>query len=376
MFARSLVLVALVAIVLPALAAPEPPAGALPGQVERWLDSVVMLVTGPAWCSGVVIDEQGTVLTAYHCVANGRRPHIVLRDGTRVTGRTTAMSPSDDLALVAAPDLADKVRPLPIREDAPRQGEHVYGMGHPFAPAAEPGRRLEGMLRWSVTEGIVSAVGPRLVQTDTALNPGNSGGPVVDTLGRVVGIASRKLKADNIGFLVAPERIRQMVAHPKKPSLLGGYWTIGSSLLFPSDVSTAMAFEVRGGAEVRDRLIAQLGADFPRGIRTLAMQSGEVAYPLAEGTLGCRQRIGHGTWSTAVDVGGGGLVQGGMTAKFDASEQTWTLGQLDPTLRPLIYGRVGLAGVGVRMSFLPLRSGPPDVYMALDLDLPGTVGTF
>ena len=60
--------------------------------VDSWLDSVVLLVSGPAYCSGVLIDDVGTVATAYHCVANGLQPQVRTRSGERFVGRSTATS--------------------------------------------------------------------------------------------------------------------------------------------------------------------------------------------------------------------------------------------------------------------------------------------
>ena len=148
-----------------------------------WLDAVVLLLDGPALCAGVVVNPTGVVATAYHCVAAGGHPVVEWRDGTRARGTVYARDPARDLALVRVE--RSGLVALEVREDDPVVGERVYGMGHPYGNATVG--RLEGVLRWSVTEGIVSAVGPWVIQTDTALNPGNSGGPVVDAQGRVTG---------------------------------------------------------------------------------------------------------------------------------------------------------------------------------------------
>ena len=82
------------------------------------------------------------------------------------------------------------------------------------------------MLQWSVSAGIVSNVGPRLIQTDAALNPGNSGGPAVDSEGRVIGIVSRKLSGDNVAFLSSVDNLHKLIQEPSKPALLGGQFSI------------------------------------------------------------------------------------------------------------------------------------------------------
>ena len=199
--------------------------GSPPEGLSEWQEAVVLLVTGPAWCSGVLIDERGTVATAYHCVVSGLRPRVETRSGDQFIGRSVAWSARDDLALVSVPELAGHPH-LSLRSESPAQGIRVYGLGHPFAPAVVQKPALEGLLQWSVTEGIVSASAERLIQTDAALNPGNSGGPVVDSDGRIVGITSHKLSGDNVAFLASAAALRELIEDPQKRAL-GGTWVVG-----------------------------------------------------------------------------------------------------------------------------------------------------
>ena len=255
--------------------------------VEAWLEAVVLLRTGPSSCAGVLVDASGIVATAYHCVATGLRPLVVFRDGTSAVGRTIARDPSRDLALVSVD--AGGCAPLLLRHD-PRLGERVYALGHPYENLS--GGKLEGLLQWSVSEGIVSGVGPWLIQTDTALNPGNSGGPLVDAEGRVIGIVSRKLNAEDLAFAAKASDVAAMVAAPDMGALLGGTYggEVGVILGSADDAAGVGAF-----LAVRERVVARawLGLGFtgldPRGVVTLE----------------ARQRLGRGTLSTAFDVGGG-----------------------------------------------------------------------
>ena len=352
--------------------------------IEGWLDSVVLLLTGNAWCSGVVIDDKGTVATAYHCVANGLRPSVRVRfdEDARFVGRTIAAAAKEDIALVSVPELAGKVPPLQIREEVVARGDRVYGIGHPFAPAAEKEGPFEGMLLWSVTEGIISAVGPRLIQTDAALNPGNSGGPVVDNQGRIVGIASRKLAADNIAFLASAQVLRELVAEPRRPALLGGQWFAGLSFWAPGDYHAAPTAELYGGLLVRDRFLLQAGLNTAGTARQAALERGDVWYPSFEASAGLRLRLGRGSGSTTLDVGGGAVGTRGMDAVFDGAEGTWLVYALEPEVLPFGYGRVGYGGFALRlMSLLRERTLgnevlPMTMVLAIDLDLPGVFATF
>jgi S1-C subfamily serine protease len=367
----------------------------LADRVEVWMESVVLLLTGPAWCTGVLVDDKGTVATAYHCVASGQKTEVRTRKGEDFIGRTIAADPKNDIALIFVDGLAEVIAPMAIRATDPRQGDQVYGLGHPFAPASGRTLAMEGMLQWSVTAGIVSAVGPRLIQTDTALNPGNSGGPVVDKDGLIVGIASRKLSGDNVAFLSSSSNLLALQKSMSKPALLGGQFTLGLSSVAPADPNGAASLSLGVGAIVRDRVMVQgnlgLGADG----RTLALEQGHSWYPSFELTAALRQRFGRGTWSTAFDVGGGLMGTNGWFSSFDETDYTWTLTPGIGEVTPEVFGRLSLGGVGVRMIYLPIgrggissdpaaadirkeenREGSPHYLLSLDIDFPGVFATF
>ena len=150
--------------------------------IQGWLDSVVKITTGPSLCAGVMLERPGLVATAYHCVASGRRSRVERRNGDSAVGRILATDPDNDLALVEI-DAFEDWQGLAIRSDSPSVGEQVWALGHPLGFNADMNPSLEGLLYFSVSSGIVSAVGPKLVQVDAPLNPGNSGGPILDDKG-------------------------------------------------------------------------------------------------------------------------------------------------------------------------------------------------
>jgi len=378
-------------------------ASPLPDRIDRWMQSVVLLVTGPSWCSGVVIDDSGTVATAYHCIASGQRVEIRLRGGDVYMGRTIAAAPRDDLALVEVPGLAGKVPGLPLRDETLRQGERLYGLGHPFAPVAGRTPAMEGMLLWSVTEGIVSAVGDRLIQTDAALNPGNSGGPVVDESGQVVGITSRKLTGDNIAFLSSVKRLRALQADPVAPKLIGGQVSFGLSSLIITDQHASPTLELVGSVILRDRVVLSGALGLDADARGLAMERGSSWAPEWELGLGLRQRFGRGSWSTAMDLTGGLMGTSGYIAEFDVDSSTWLVRGGFDEISPTLGGRLYSGGLGMRVVMMPLGRGglisnaesqaaareatrrnngfgvgpgEPVWMLAIDLDLPGVIATF
>ena len=175
------------------------------------VDSVV-LVQSPGLAgtqgSGFVFDDAGRVLTNQHVVAEADDLDLRYADGTwsRATVRGTDVY--SDLAVLEPADRPAGVRPLPLVERPPPIGTEVVAIGSPFG------------LEESLTTGVVSGVHrtistrggftiPDAVQTDAAVNPGNSGGPLVTLDGRVVGVI-RSGGGENIGFAVSAALVRRV----------------------------------------------------------------------------------------------------------------------------------------------------------------------
>ncbi|NNH06479.1 S1C family serine protease [Cellulomonas fimi] len=160
------------------------------GVAERVLPSVASLTvttaTGTGAGSASVITHDRHLLTSAHVVAGARRVEAAFLDGTTVDADVVGRDPLSDLAVLRAHD--DLPDPVPMGDAARlRVGQLVIALGNPLGLAG------------SVTAGIVSALGRSLpttsgrvvdevVQTDAALNPGNSGGVLADGTGRMVGV--------------------------------------------------------------------------------------------------------------------------------------------------------------------------------------------
>ncbi len=168
--------------------------------VARAAPSVVGVEHRRGQGSGVVLAQDGFVLTNAHVAAGLGQLRIRLPGSRAVRGEVVGTDERTDLAVVRA-DTTDLV-PLPLSEQRLRVGELVLAIGNPL-----------GFER-SVSVGVVSALhrnlpAPKetilegLVQTDAAVNPGNSGGPLLDVRGAVVGITTAMLPwARGIGFAV------------------------------------------------------------------------------------------------------------------------------------------------------------------------------
>jgi putative serine protease PepD len=159
---------------------------------QRVKDGVVEVETSAgATGSGFVIDEEGHIITNQHVVAGAESAVVRFSDGSEVDADIVGTDPSTDIAVLDVDRPSSRLTPLSFAGDGSLQvGNPVIAVGSPFG--------LEGTL----TTGVISALGREIqspdgfeienaVQTDAALNRGNSGGPVLDTQGRVVGVAAQ-----------------------------------------------------------------------------------------------------------------------------------------------------------------------------------------
>ena len=169
----------------------------------------IQLSTG----SGFIIDAHGLILTNSHVVFGAQVLNVTLDDGTTLPVKLLGTDPIYDLAVLQIPE--PNRGKLPVLEfgdsDAIRPGDEVIAIGNPMG------------LGQTITSGIVSAINrilpdrPRLlaqpmIQTDTPINPGSSGGPILNRCGDVIGIASEILgNAQNIGFAI-PSNLARSVA--------------------------------------------------------------------------------------------------------------------------------------------------------------------
>jgi serine protease Do len=161
--------------------------------------------------SGFIIDSTGLIVTNYHVVENAFEITVTLSDGTRLAGKTLSGSRSADLAILKV----EADRPLAVAHwgdsDRVQVGDQVFAAGNPFG------------IGLSVSAGIVSGLNrdiqnsayDDLIQTDATINHGNSGGPLFDMQGNVIGVDSAIISptagSAGIGFALPSNSARFVI---------------------------------------------------------------------------------------------------------------------------------------------------------------------
>ncbi|MFL5953393.1 MAG: S1C family serine protease [Gaiellaceae bacterium] len=166
--------------------------------------------------SGFVLDKAGHIVTNYHVVHGSQKVFVSFSGKDQLPAHIVGTDPSTDTAVLAIAQHGSALTPLELGDsDRVRVGDTVFAIGNPF-----------GYTR-TLTSGIVSAVQRRItapntlpidnvIQTDTAINHGNSGGPLLDAQGRVIGVTSQ-IYSDNsqsgnigIGFAIPVNLVRNV----------------------------------------------------------------------------------------------------------------------------------------------------------------------
>lgn len=173
--------------------------------IEDSLESVVTVRTDVGQGTGFIISENGFIVTNAHVLSGGTEVYILdyaqEKHFTELIGYNTTF----DLALLK---ISGDYNPISLGDSKEVQiGEKVIAIGNPLG------------LQFSVSEGIVSALNragenevPAYIQTDAALNPGNSGGPLINTEGDVIGINNFKVSdGESLGFALESDYIKEVI---------------------------------------------------------------------------------------------------------------------------------------------------------------------
>jgi S1-C subfamily serine protease len=140
--------------------------------------------------TGVIINQDGSILTAYHVVENATTISVVFADGTRATAQIAMAEPENDLAVLEADGAPEVIVPAVLAGAGGVQvGDEAYAAGNPLGLVASLSAGvISGLNREITTESGGKLSG--LIQFDAAVNPGSSGGPLLNRAGHVIGIVT------------------------------------------------------------------------------------------------------------------------------------------------------------------------------------------
>ncbi len=203
--------------------------------------------------SGSVIDVQGHILTNYHVIEDAESAMVTLYDGNSYRASLVGTDPPNDIAVLKIDAPPENLYPIDLGESTRlRVGQKVYAIGNPFGLE----RTLTIGILSSLNRSLPSKTGrtmKSILQIDAALNRGNSGGPLLDSRGRLIGmntaIASPSGKGENtgIGFAIPANTLRRVV-----PQL------IQNGRVIRADAGIAQVYETANGL-----VVAQVTPDGP-----------------------------------------------------------------------------------------------------------------
>ncbi len=254
--------------------------GTIPGQVTFFGQTGDQTVSG----SGFFISNQGYLLTNNHVVQGTQNVNIILSDGTQEKATIVGTDPYSDIAVLKADGKVPAIATLG-NSDALKAGETAIAIGSPL-----------GDFKNTVTVGVVSATGRTidsgqgyqiegLIQTDAAINQGNSGGPLVDLAGEVIGINTLIVRstgtgsvAEGLGFAI-PINTAQVVAQQilKNGYVAHPYLGISYQAIAP-DIAAAYNLPVQWGVYV-----TRVAANSPAS--QAGLQTGDIITSIGSVTL-------------------------------------------------------------------------------------------
>jgi serine protease Do len=244
--------------------------------------------------SGVLISQQGEVLSNWHVVEKAVEVRCLLFDGRAMDARVVGTDKDTDLAVLQL-KLPPSTSPLPYASlgDSARltEGDFVMAMGAPW-----------GLTR-SVSIGIISCARRFLpqtseynlwLQTDAAISPGNSGGPLVNTVGEVIGINTRAMLAGgDTGFAIPSEVIHDIIRQIRESGKVNWSWT-GLQLQPLKDFNRNIYFDATEGVIVAetDPESPARRAGLQAGDRILKLNGAPVTAMTEEDLPAVRRRLG------------------------------------------------------------------------------------
>ena len=244
--------------------------------------------------SGFIISEDGRIVTNHHVIDGAQSVTVTLSDGRKLEATVLGSDPMTDIALLQVEAAEDLPAVTFGDSDAMRAGDEVFAVGNPFG------------LGGTVTSGIVSATSRNInsgpyddfIQTDAAINRGNSGGPLFNAAGEVIGVNTAIFSPDGgsvgIGFAVPSDLVREIVADLEDDGSITRGW-LGVQIRPMSDeVANVLGYDAPRGA-----VIEAVSEDSPA--EKAGLRSGDIVLSFAGTEIGELRDLTRAVASTSPD---------------------------------------------------------------------------
>jgi serine protease Do len=202
--------------------------------------------------SGILLDADGFIVTSAHVVYGAAKVTVRFQDNIRMAAEVVGIDHLTDLALLKGDVPKGTLATVQFGDsDRLQIGERVLAIGHPFG------------LGYALTNGVVSGFGTapgittafyeRVIQTSAAINPGSSGGPLIDTTGRVIGINTAMLAgAQNIGFAIPINTATEIIAQLKSRGRVIRPWLGVAGKMVTEEIRLLFALPLSAGFMIED----------------------------------------------------------------------------------------------------------------------------
>ena len=291
--------------------------------------------------SGFIVDKEGYVVTNLHVVNNAQNITVTLNDGTEHSAKFIGGDEKTDLALLKIDTGSD----LPYVEfgssDDTRAGEWVLAIGNPFG------------LGGTVTAGIISARGRDIrsgpyddyLQVDAPINKGNSGGPLFDLNGQVIGVNTAIISPNGgsvgIGFAIPSELAAPIIEDLRDDGLIERGWLGVRIQTVTQPIAESLGLESLSGA-----LVSEVTSDSPAA--HAGIEVGDVVVSFDEEAIDSARALTHAVAGVKPDSRVGITVwrdgkQQSMTVEFGGQTTPTTLASANTPVLPLDGPRIGVS---------------------------------
>lgn len=206
--------------------------------------------------SGAIIDSRGYILTNHHVIEDARKLEVTLANGKKYAAKLVGSDPDTDIAVVKIEAKKEQLAVIPMGTSSNlKVGQKVIAIGNPFG------------LSQTLTTGVISSIGRALrasngslvediIQTDASITPGNSGGPLIDSSGKMIGINTAIFSPTGanvgIGFAIPIDAARTVLKDLIEKGYYAYPWIGASMRTLTPNLAEALKLPVDSGAMLMD----------------------------------------------------------------------------------------------------------------------------